>query len=142
MQKKALKDLSLRFDNYVGNVFYSTFIFMFLFINNNLMLIYFSNTLSTQEKIDLLAKAHILYLQPFFYALILAIGYLALNFLFYYLTLEYNKYKTLLGNKYLTNKEKIKNIKEMKALEKLKQQPILAPKSTNTIKIKNQGYEN
>lgn len=142
MQKKALKDLSLRFDNYVGNVFYSIFIFMFLFINSNLMLIYFSNTLSTQEKINLLSKAHILYLQPFFYALILTVGYLVLNFIFYYFTLEYNKYKAILGSKYLTNKEKIKNIKEIQILEKLNQQPELVRKSTNIIKIKNQGYKN
>ena len=33
MHKKTLKNIHLRFDNYIGNIFYSIFIFTFLFKN-------------------------------------------------------------------------------------------------------------
>lgn len=143
MHKKTLKNISLKFDNYIGNVFYGIFIFALLFYNNKLILIYFSSTLSIKEKIDMLSQSNILYWQPFFYALIITMIYLTLNFVFYFLTLEYNKRKIILGNKYLSKKEKIKNLKEEKKLNQLEQYPELAkPNIERKPKIKNQGYKN
>lgn len=53
MREKTFKNIHLRFDNYIGNVFYSIFISIFLFKNSKLVQIYFSDTLSV-KKIDIL----------------------------------------------------------------------------------------
>ena len=96
MHKKTLKNIHLRFDNYIGNIFYSIFISIFLFKNSKLALIYFSDTLSVKEKIEILSWSDIAYVQPFLYTCLITLIYVILNLIFYFLTIHYNKYKNTL----------------------------------------------
>ena len=127
MHKKTLKNIHLRFDNYIGNIFYSIFIFTFLFKNSKLALIYFSDTLSVKEKIEILSWSDIAYVQPFLYTCLITLIYVILNLIFYFLTIHYNKYKNTLIKKHLPKSDIIKDLKEEKKLVKLiKQDPKLA----------------
>ena len=144
MHKKTLKNIHLRFDNYIGNIFYSIFIFTFLFKNSKLALIYFSDTLSVKEKIEILSWSDIAYVQPFLYACLITLIYVILNLIFYFLTIHYNKYKNTLIKKHLPKSDIIKDLKEEKKLAKLiKQDPKLAENKLDKkhINIKNKGYD-
>ena len=142
MHKKTLKNIHLRFDNYIGNIFYSIFIFTFLFKNSKLALIYFSDTLSVKEKIEILSWSDIAYVQPFLYTCLITLIYVILNLIFYFLTIHYNKYKNTLIKKHLPKSDIIKDLKEEKKLVKLiKQDPKLAENKLDKkyINIKNKG---
>ncbi len=144
MHKKTLKNIHLRFDNYIGNIFYSIFIFTFLFKNSKLALIYFSDTLSVKEKIEILSWSDIAYVQPFLYTCLITLIYVILNLIFYFLTIHYNKYKNTLIKKHLPKSDIIKDLKEEKKLVKLiKQDPKLAENKLDKkyINIKNKGYD-
>ena len=144
MREKTFKSIHLRFDNYIGNVFYSIFISIFLFKNSKLALIYFSDTLSVKEKIDILSWSDVIYLQPFLYACLSTLIYVILNLIFYFLTIHYNKYKNELIKNHLPKSDRIKDLKEEKKLAKLiKQDPKLAENKLNKkqINIKSEGYD-
>ena len=139
----------IKFDSYIGNLFYIIFIITFLFHNSKLILIYTSD-IPLNKKIDMISSNDIIYGEPILYSFLITIIYLVLNLTFYYLTLNYNKLKEHIKKEYLSRKEEtqklkeeIQKLKKEKELNELKQEIILINKdSVKKQKIKNKGYRN